>query len=71
LMQALAPFGGFPREAADIASSWHYPMRMDNRRLEALIGPEPRSPLEDAVRQTLLSLGCVVERPDPAPMVST
>jgi nucleoside-diphosphate-sugar epimerase len=71
LMRALAPFGGFPREAADIASSWHYPMRMDNRRLEALIGPEPRTPLDDAVRQTLLSLGCVVERPDPAPMVST
>ena len=45
-------------------------MRMDNRRLEALIGHEPRTPLNEAVRHTLLSLGCVMERPDGAPVVS-
>ncbi len=59
LMQALAPLGGFPREAADIASSWRHPLRLDNRRLVALIGPEPRTSLDEAVRQSLIYLGCL------------
>ncbi|HEU4410052.1 MAG TPA: NAD(P)H-binding protein [Polyangiaceae bacterium] len=59
LMRALAPFGGFPREAADIAATWRYPVRFDNRRLEALIGPEPRTPVVEALRATLAAMGCL------------
>ncbi|AOW14786.1 epimerase [Hydrogenophaga crassostreae] len=70
LMQALAPFGGFPREAADIASSWQNPMRLDNRRLEELIGPEPRTALDEAVHQTLVNLGCVPQCQERAPLVT-
>ena len=69
-MRALAPWGGFPREAADIASSWHHPLRMDNGRLQALIGPEPRTALDEAVRQTLVHLGCVAEREHLSPVLS-
>jgi nucleoside-diphosphate-sugar epimerase len=58
LMRALAPFGGFPREAADIASSWQHPMRLDNQRLIELIGAEPRTPLDEAIRRSLTELGC-------------
>ncbi|WP_423209165.1 NAD-dependent epimerase/dehydratase family protein [Paracoccus yeei] len=56
-MRALAPFGGFPREAAEIAPYWRHPVRLDNRRLEALIGPEPRTPLAEALRATLAFMG--------------
>src|SRR5690606_15902565 len=45
-MRLLAPFGGFPREAAEIAPVWRNPMRFDNTRLVELIGPEPRTPLD-------------------------
>ncbi len=61
-MQLAAPFGGFPREAAEIAPYWRHPMRFDNRRLVELIGQEPRTPLDVAVTTTLEALGCL-ERP--------
>jgi nucleoside-diphosphate-sugar epimerase len=59
LMRLLAPFGGFPREAAEIAPYWRHPMRFDNARLVALLGEEPRTPLAEAVRESLAALGCI------------
>lgn len=61
-MQLAAPFGGFPREATEIAPYWRHPMRFDNRRLVELIGQEPRTPLDVAVTTTLEALGCL-DRP--------
>jgi nucleoside-diphosphate-sugar epimerase len=58
LMHMLAPFGGFPREAAEIAQYWRHPVRLDNRRLVALIGAEPHTANEEAVRVTLAALRC-------------
>lgn len=52
-MRLAAPFGGFPREAAEIAPHWQHPMRFDNHRLVALLGAEPRTPLDEAIRATL------------------
>lgn len=60
-MRLLAPFGGFPREAAEIAPVWRHPMRFDNTRLVELIGPEPRTPLDEAMRATLIEMGCLDE----------
>lgn len=51
-MQLAAPFARFPREAAEIAPYWRYAMRFDNRRLLRLIGEEPRTPLDEALRAT-------------------
>lgn len=59
LMRALAPCGGFPREAAEIAPYWRHPVRLDNTRLLALIGDEPRTALDDAVASTLAGIGCL------------
>lgn len=55
-------FGGFPREAAEIAPYWRHPVRLDNARLVDLLGEEPRTPLDIAVTETLASLGCL-DRP--------
>lgn len=62
LMRLLAPFGGFPREVTEIEQYWRHPVRFDNRRLEALIGEEPRTPFDEAIRTTLTALDCL-DRP--------
>lgn len=54
---ALGVFGGFPREAAEIAPYWRHPVRLDNARLVELLGEEPRTPLDVAVEGTLRALG--------------
>ena len=58
-MRLLAPLGGFPREAVEIEPVWRHPMRLDNRRLVDLLGEEPRTPLDLAVRRTLADMGCL------------
>lgn len=59
MMHVLAPFGGFPREAAELAALWNHPVRLDNTRLVELLGAEPRTPLDAALRATLIDLGCL------------
>lgn len=60
-MKALAPFGGFPREAAEIAPNWLHPVRLGNRRLVDLLGSEPRTPLDTALQVTLDAMGCMTK----------
>lgn len=59
LMRAAAIVGGFPREAADIQPFWQHPVRIDNARLVDLLGAEPRTPALQAMRTTLMGLGCL------------
>lgn len=59
LMRALAPFGGFPREVAEIEPYWRNPLWFDNHRLVELLGREPHTPIDEAVRTTLTALGCL------------
>ncbi|WP_333828238.1 NAD-dependent epimerase/dehydratase family protein [Pararhodobacter sp.] len=59
LFALAAPFGGFAREAAEIAPYWRHPMKLDNSRLRALLGEEPATPLDQAVRNALAALGCL------------
>jgi nucleoside-diphosphate-sugar epimerase len=66
LMRALSPFGGFPREVVEIEPYWRNPVRLDNRRLVALLGAEPRTPLDQAVRATLGAMGAL-ELPERKP----
>jgi nucleoside-diphosphate-sugar epimerase len=47
------------RELREMRYLWQVPVRLDSRRLERLTGPEPRTPLDEAVRETLLGLGCI------------
>ncbi len=59
LIRLAAPFGGFPRELAEIEPVWKHPMRLDNRRLVELIGAEPHTPLDQAVADALADMGCL------------
>jgi nucleoside-diphosphate-sugar epimerase len=62
LMQLASPFLAFPRELMEMRYLWRVPVRLDNRKLIALIGQEPHTPLEDALRDVLTALGCPPNR---------
>ena len=47
---------------ADMRYLWRTPHRLDNTRLRALIGDEPHTPFDQAVRQALADLGLVALR---------
>jgi nucleoside-diphosphate-sugar epimerase len=59
LFYLAAPFVTFLREALEMRYLWDRPLRLDNTKLVRLIGPEPHTPLDDAVRDTLIALGCL------------
>lgn len=56
----LAPFVTFLRELIEMRWVWRESVRLANGKLEALIGPEPHTPLADAIATCL---GPVVTRP--------
>lgn len=63
-----APFVTFMREALEMRYLWQKPLRLDNSKLIGLIGPEPHTPLDAAVRETLTALGCLpATQSSPAP----
>jgi nucleoside-diphosphate-sugar epimerase len=52
-MWAGAPFVGFLREALEMRWLWRTNLTLDNRKLVSLIGPEPHTPLDEAVAHAL------------------
>ena len=59
LVWLASPFVPLFRELAEMRYLWKTPVRMTNGRLVAMLGSEPRTPLDDAVRTTLVGLGCL------------
>jgi nucleoside-diphosphate-sugar epimerase len=53
LMRLIAPVTPMVREALDMRWLWRHPLRLDNRALQAVIGPEPRTKLAEAVALSL------------------
>ncbi|PJE26854.1 Nucleoside-diphosphate-sugar epimerase [Pseudooceanicola antarcticus] len=70
VVKLVAPFWRFGREMAEVAPHWHTPMRLDNSRLEVLIGPEPRTALDDSLRASLIDMGCLRPETLPAPQAA-
>jgi nucleoside-diphosphate-sugar epimerase len=54
LLRLASPFSFFLRELLDVEYLWRVPIRLDNRKLTAVIGAEPHTPLDEAVRRSLL-----------------
>lgn len=62
-----APFVTVCREMLEMRYLWQQEMRLDNTRLKSFLGEEPRTPLTQAVRETLIGLGCLTaENTQPA-----
>jgi nucleoside-diphosphate-sugar epimerase len=59
LLAIASPFVPLFRELREMRYLWDVPVRMDNARLVALLGSEPHTPIDDAVRATLQGLGCL------------
>lgn len=59
IMQLASPFVPLLRELSEVKYLWRQPVRLVNAKLEAVIGPEPRTPLDDAVTETLRAMGCL------------
>jgi nucleoside-diphosphate-sugar epimerase len=53
-----SPFVPVFRELREMRYLWRQPVRMSNARLLAVLGSEPHTPLDQAVRRTLQGLGC-------------
>ncbi|PRC94699.1 NAD-dependent epimerase/dehydratase family protein [Solimicrobium silvestre] len=58
LMKLLTPFSGLMRELMEMRYLWQKPLRLDNSKLLRVLGEEPHTPLDEAMRITLIGLGC-------------
>ena len=63
LIYLAAPLVTLLREIIEMRYLWQVPLRLDNRKLRSVIGEEPHTPLDDAVRQSLWELGCLPSAP--------
>lgn len=59
VVRLASPFVPLFRELAEMRYLWRQPIRMRNARLVATLGSEPQTPVDEAVRATLSSLGCL------------
>ncbi len=65
LLPLAAPFNETFREMIEVETFWRHPLRLDNTSLEAVIGPEPRTSLAQALRTSLAAMGCLKRRAMP------
>jgi nucleoside-diphosphate-sugar epimerase len=57
IMRLAAPFVPMLREVMEMKYLWDRPVRLLNDRLVSVLGTEPRTRLDDAVRATLADMG--------------
>lgn len=54
-----APFVTLMWELREMSYLWDVPLQMRNDRLVAVLGEEPHTPIDEAVRASLVSIGCL------------
>jgi nucleoside-diphosphate-sugar epimerase len=59
LMRLLSPFVPLFRELVEMRYLWTTAIHMGNARLKDVLGAEPHTPLDVAVRETLIGIGCM------------
>ncbi|PTL75466.1 SDR family oxidoreductase [Vitiosangium sp. GDMCC 1.1324] len=67
LLGLASPFVPLFRELKEMRYLWRAPVHMNNARLLAVLGTEPHTPLDEAVRTTLVGLGCLAGSGSPRP----
>jgi hypothetical protein len=55
----LSPFVTLFRELQEMRYLWRQPLQLSNEKLLDTLGSEVRTPLQQAVRNTLVGLGCL------------
>jgi nucleoside-diphosphate-sugar epimerase len=59
LLPLAAPFVPLMREVLEMRYLWKVPLQMRNDKLVAVLGEEPHTPLDEAVRTALGGIGCL------------
>jgi len=59
LAYVLTPFVAVFREMLELRYLWQRPVRLENAKLVAFLGVEPHTPIDAAVRATLVGMGCL------------
>jgi len=59
---AASPFVAMFREMIEMRYLWREPLRLDNTKLNAFLGTEPHTPIDEAIAITLRGLGCLEDR---------
>lgn len=59
LLQIISPFVSVLREMLEMRYLWQEPIRLDNRKLISVLGAEPHTELDVAVKTSLIELGCL------------
>lgn len=59
LLPLAAPFNETIRELVEMRGFWTAPVQLDNARLLHFLGEEPHTPLDAAMRETLVGLECL------------
>ncbi len=54
-----SPFVTLMRELREMSYLWDEPLQMRNDKLVAVLGEEPHTPIDEAVRTSLVSMGCL------------
>lgn len=61
IVPLVAPFVPVMQEIKEMRYLWKVPLRMRNTKLTAELGKEPQTPIDEAVRASLVALGCLPE----------
>ncbi len=59
VLYAASPLVPMYRETIEMRYLWQVPLKLDNQKLTVFLGEEPHTPLNEALRITLLALGCL------------
>lgn len=59
LVGLASPVVPLMRELWEMRYLWRVPMQLDNAKLVSVLGTEPHTPVDDAVRTSLIGLGCL------------
>jgi len=70
-MRLVAPFVEVCREMLEMRYLWNIRAELDNTKLEALIGPEPHTPLDEAVTKSLAAFKAESSRTSTRPARGT
>lgn len=71
VIRALSSIVPLFRELSEMRYLWQTPIALDNARLQTLIGAEPCTPLDSALRSSLVGLGCISAPKDQALSVAS
>lgn len=62
MMRLASPFVPLLRELVEMKYLWDRPVRLRNDKLQTVLGSEPRTQLDEAVRATLAAMGCITPK---------